>query len=347
MKKGLLLEFLLECLLGVLLLGGLWTCGGRGEEEVADSVIDSTALVVDTIPNTLLALPDSTNDRVHYLLSSDRKVLVESQIIDNGTKELKATNRCLFVDSLGRVDTICDFFSCDGKSYWVTRLFTVQCRNGKKYYLASCFDRKQGDNCYGELIAFAPDSNSLRRVSIVDGSYPVAKDDIASYFSYHKNAYPMALYPFVLRCGATYSEMTHVLATYVGQEPTDRYAVYQFDGSKFVLKNANAPRQGLNKYLKDYEELECEFVTAKYRVRIDRMDNTDTAFRYAAWKDCKAHGAKPDLVLYGGTYSKANDCYRFDNKGYIYSVSDVHRNDTIRLQVHKDNKLLVNEHAVK
>ncbi len=334
-------------LLSMMMMGAMMACGGRGEDVVTDSMTDSTAMVSDTIPNTLLALPDSTNDRVHYLLSKDRKVLIESQIIDNGVKELKATNRCLFVDSLGRVDTVFDFFSCGGKNYWVTRLFTVQCRNGKKYYLASCFDRKQGDNCYGELIAFAPDSNSIHRVSIVDGSCPVAKDDIATSFSYYKNAYPVALYPFVLRCGATYSEMTHVLATYVGEVPTDRYAVYQFDGGKFVLKNANAPRQGLNKYLKDYQEMECEFVTAKYRVRIDRMDDTDTAFRYAAWKDCKAHGAKPDLVLYGGTYSKANDSYSFNNKGYVYSVTDVHRNDTIRLQVHKDNKLLVDERAVK
>lgn len=342
MKRLLLLILAALIPLSLALVG----CKGASNEALVDTLITDTISPSDTLVPMVLALPDTLNPRVHYLMASNEGVLIESQVLENSEKGFRATNRTLFLDTAGRIDTISDFFVRDEKPYWVTRLFTVQCRDGNCYYLASCFGRQPNNLCYGELIAFTIDGNQLRRVAVVDGSDSLS-NDIASYFSYQRHSYPVALYPFALRCGPSYNEQTHVLATYVAPSPTDRYVIYQFDGSRFVLKSSNAPRQGLNKYLKDYQQLECEFSTNKYRVRIDRIDDSDTAYRYAAWKDLKARGTKPDLVLYGGIYSAADDAYRFNNKGYIYSVTNSRRGDTIWLQVHKDKQCIVNQWSLK
>lgn len=103
----------------------------------------------------------------------------------------------------------------------------------------------------------------------------------------------------------------------IGNELTDRYNLYRWDGQRFD-SIGNVGNRRLHPSLQQYHNLCTYFVTKGFRVRIDEMGG-DT-YRYASWPRSKKTSDKPDLVIDGGRYDEQQKCYLFENDGYTYRV---------------------------
>ncbi len=105
--------------------------------------------------------------------------------------------------------------------------------------------------------------------------------------------------------------------------PEIRAVNYSSPAEQQYKKNILAQqKQMLHSTLKQFKEVDLQFKTNKYQVRIDQLANGK--YRYAAWAASKAQSSKPDLILNNGSVtmdgSGGNHFYRFKNGAYQYTV---------------------------
>lgn len=114
-----------------------------------------------------------------------------------------------------------------------------------------------------------------------------------------------------------------------------------------------ADKQKLHYSLRNFVEPVLEWETAKYRIRIDQIDNG--YFRYAAWPVQKKSSEKPDLILKNGTKTcdgtGGNHSYDFKSGEVLYKcfVWVLGEEDTSlgEINVYKHKKLVLSQPVKK
>lgn len=189
----------------------------------------------------------------------------------------------------------------------------VEKNNGSFYYIVEEWGHKNA-----QLYAFSIDNDTIKSVSIYDGSDDADNSCIKFYIQeyrwFNDEDYSLVKYNPIIK---------ELLVPEITEEQhiTDRYWVYSFNGERFE-KRGLQPHKGLHSSLLQYKELVRIARTRDDFIRIDRLK--DGSLRYAAWKisgdndDCISR--EPEIVLYNGEHNAVEDYYTFRNGNYSYLI---------------------------
>lgn len=188
----------------------------------------------------------------------------------------------------------------------------VEKNNGSSYYIVEEWDHKNA-----QLYAFSIDNDTIKSVSIYDGSDDADNSCIKLFQEnrwFNDEDYSLFEYDPISK---------ELLVPEITEEQhfTDHYWVYRFNGERFE-KHGLQPHKGLHSSLLQYKELVRSARTRDDFIRIDRLK--DGSLRYAAWKisgdndDCISR--EPEIVLYNGEHNPVEDYYTFRNGNYSYII---------------------------
>ena len=258
------------------------------EEEIAEKRIPSDVAELLLNMNPIFDDGKISVFSLHYY---DHFYICNTRTKDGGTRSYMLT----------------DFDSGTIKSF-----HKVEKNNGSSYYIVEEWDHKNA-----QLYAFSIDNDTIKSVSIYDGSDDADNSCIKLFQKnswFNDEDYSLFEYNPISK---------ELLVPEITEEQhfTDHYWVYRFNGERFE-KRGLQPHKGLHSSLLQYKELVRSARTRDDFIRIDRLK--DGSLRYAAWKisgdndDCISR--EPEIVLYNGEHNAVEDYYTFRNGNYSYLI---------------------------
>lgn len=122
--------------------------------------------------------------------------------------------------------------------------------------------------------------------------------------------------------------------------------------AKTRLHLINAEKNNLHESLKEFKQPICILETAKFRIRIDEMNNGN--YRYASWGLNNKMADKPDLIINNGTFIRegtgGNHTYEFKNGNYKYHCSIIvlgeKNTPPARLTIYNNENVILTQKAL-
>ena len=299
------------------ILSSLWGCvsgnvNGTSQEE--KGAIDSLYYPIDSIP--------SNGNKVHICKSEDGNMKFYSWDTGMGGTSPSYAVLCQFRTKDGK-SSIEDFcIKEDEEPAWVSKVHSIKRNDGTTYYIIARSFRASSNDGYMYMDALVIDNDTLKNVSVLDGSDDL--DECGMEINYSISDWYYAtngdgwdwLFEYDSRTKDLY---VPIIAHTKESCPvvSDRYKLYHFNGKEFFYKG-ESPHKGLYASLSNYKRLVKYFRTKNYIVRVDEMEGG--ACRYASWKSSSAMSEMPELVILGGKYDEKEDSYTFVNDGVEYIV---------------------------
>ena len=202
---------------------------------------------------------------------------------------------------------------------FIDTIYQIDDRNGRRIYLIANSMRYDSGHRGVAFDAKSITADSLQSLPLfeqdgVKRNYLVADHALLDWYDIADNGYGME---WLQR----FDELTQTLYLPVVNEqeiPTDRYALYSFNGTDFDSIGIDAG-YWLHESLHDFVELKMMRTYQRFTVRIDSM--ATGGYRYASWSGGKDMSLKPDIVIYGSGKGAFDTSYIFDKGEYMYTVN--------------------------
>lgn len=284
----------------------------------------SYALKTPCITSDTLQFPKekitADRDEVHTCTSEDGNMKFYSWDTHLGGTMPSYGGICQFRTSDGKVRTIEMHELDEMEIAWVNSVHSLKKEDGTTLYIVARSHRISSACGYMWMEGFVIKENTVKRVSVYNGS---SKPDEDFEMSIEEYSIPDWYYKTSLLYDCRYAYDTETRELYIPEQTdftlTDRYHVYYFDGDRFVYSGLK-PHKGLHDALYNYKELLKLTRSKDYIVRIDMLENGN--MRYASWKMPKDISSEPDIIIIGGEYDKENNVYTFRNGEYSYVIGE-------------------------
>jgi len=234
-----------------------------------------------------------------------------------------------------------DYEGDSGTQY--EKIDTIQ-GGGKTYYLVHTLVKAQGGNFGIGLTAYTIDDrlktvDLFQKGQVKTDSFwkEVWGSDMERLYYYAKdeNSYYV---PIIEETGDM-------------QMSIEGYDKYQWQSNLFVFTETVGKRFWLHSSLREFKELDAEFDTDRFHIRIDEIQ--EKVYRYTSWSKGQSTAEMPDLVIQNGKntlWDSSQKQFTFQNNEYTYICTYQHADAkgafTGSLIVKQNDKEIVKENIV-
>lgn len=226
-------------------------------------------------------------------VSEDGRITIETGIVPDGGTSPTYWTRWTIVNDRGEKHVLTNH-----DSPYQDEVHAITKEDGTVYYLVWCYSKASSSDGYEWLQAYRIKGNEAYEVDAIDGENRKGKTDFMVNYDipYWYYATHGAGYDWILEYDAA-TRSLYVPLTSTGNDITDRYVVWHFNGKTFV-NQGERPNKHLHPSLATYNRLMAYYTTKDYILRIDSLFGK--GLRYASWKRPKTMADRPDAIIEGG-----------------------------------------------
>jgi len=211
----------------------------------------------------------------------------------------------------------------DDRGTQYDKIDTIQ-GGGKTYYLVHTLAKAQGGNFSIGLMAY----------TINDRSERLEPADLFLKGQQKTNSFYREVWWADMERTYYYEKEGNAFYVPITEETGDMqisivgYEKYKWMGDQFKYVENEAKRYWLHPSLRVFEELDAEFDTDRFHMRIDKI--ADGNYRYASWSKGKATTDTPNIVIQNGKstmWDSAKKQFTFTNGEYSYICTYTHADD--------------------